>query len=187
MSGVGEKIARKYAKALFESFDEENYEGVERALHQLAAIWLESEDLRKVASSPAVLASEKEIALQEIGRMVAASAQVNPADHLARFLALVESNGRIHGLPEIAEAFSSILREYRDELRVTVITAREISPEERSEIEQQVKDATSRHSQIDWQSDENILGGVIIRAGDREIDGSVQGALADARGALLAS
>ncbi|MCB0330895.1 MAG: ATP synthase F1 subunit delta [Bdellovibrionales bacterium] len=187
MSDIGEKIANKYAAALFESFSDDQLERVNAALGNLAQVWNEDETIRSVLLSPTVLSTERTQALLEIGKMVAESHQVQPADHISRFLTLVEGNGRIHGLPLIAKCFSGLLSKRRRELQVTVISATPLDDSEKREIEEKVKSGSSSLSKIEWQVDEALIGGMVIRCGDREIDGSVRGAMNGAKSTLLAA
>ena len=186
MSGIGGKAAKKYAAALFDSFEQGQLEAVEKALANLSEVWKSDETVRLALQSPTVLASERTEALMEVGKVVAESAGVQPADNLSRFLALLEANGRIEGLPEISISFSEMLRELKNELRVTVISASELEESEKSSIEQAVGASSSGLSQVEWQVDTSLLGGIIVRTGDKEIDGSVRGAISAARASLAA-
>lgn len=185
MKSIEEKIAAKYARALFESFEVEQLGNVEVALKTIADCWATSDAIREVLLNPTVLASEKQAALLEIGERVAQDAGVVPADNFARFLVVVDENGRLAGLVDIAESFSALLRQLRQELEVTVISAQELDGDEKARIEQSVRAVNASLAQVKWEVDAALIGGIVVRCGDRELDGSVQGAIQTARSALL--
>ena len=185
MKSIDEKIAAKYARALFESFELEQLDHVEKALDSFCSVWSEAASVREILLNPAVLASEKRTALLEIGERVAQDAGVEPADNFARFLVVIDENSRLAGVSEIAKSFSALLRQLRQELDITIISAQELDSDEQSRIEKTVRSASTGLSQIKWEVDASLIGGVVVRCGDRELDGSVYGAIQTARSALL--
>ncbi|MCB0320078.1 MAG: ATP synthase F1 subunit delta [Bdellovibrionales bacterium] len=190
MANFGEAIAKKYAKALFESFEASDLDNLENALTEFCKIWESHEGLVARLMSPSVLQSEKASALQDIGEMIARATNLKAGDRFSRFLVLVLENGRMAHVREIFEAYSSLLRQVRKELTIQITTAAEVSEDERRAVGERVQGESSKQgvsslSSIEWYVDSELIGGAIIQCGDKTIDGSVRGALEGARSALV--
>ena len=127
----------------------------------------------------------------EIGQSVARSFGLGKEDFFGRFLVLVNENGRLSGISEISDAFSKLLMQLREELSVEVVTAGEVGELEKKEVLDKLSSFgsssdSSSLSTINWKTDSSLIGGAILRCGDKEIDGSVLGALNAAKNKLLA-
>ena len=184
-------VARRYADALMRSFDIGELPLVQQSLSAVSEHWNQSNEFRDRFTNPAVLKSEKNDALMEIGKVVASSFGVKEIENFGRFLIVVEENGRLAGIEKISESFDALLRQLRNELRVEIITAREVGESEKSEILGKLKDfggagTSNSLSSVEWKVDSKLIGGAVIRSGDKEIDGSILGALGAAKSALLA-
>lgn len=195
---ISGKVARKYADALLRSFELTELAAVEKSLSATAKLWKENSDFRTRLMSPTVLASEKEAALMEIGQLVAAKSDLgtgsDKGDYFARFLVLLGENGRLDGISEVSTAFTELLAQLRSELSVEVVTANEVSEVEKKEVLDKLGSFSGSSvagqgeslSTITWRVDPSLIGGAILRCGDKEIDGSILGALNTAKNELLA-
>ena len=102
------------------------------------------------------------LALQVIGR-----SEHNPVDDLA---ALAEQVAELRG--------RSVAR---------VVTAEELSSTQREALAQKLENIYGREMAVHAEVDPSLLGGMIIRVGDEEIDGSTRGKLTRLRTDLAAS
>ncbi len=94
--------------------------------------------------------------------------------NLLRMLALRE---RLHLLPAIHEEFESLDREARGVVEAEATVARTFEDSEREQIARQLSNATGKTVEVQMKVDPAILGGIIVRIGDRLIDASVSGRL----------
>lgn len=94
------------------------------------------------------------------------------------FLALLATHNNIHLLPGIIAAFDRFSQ--RGPIRdVAVVTsAIPLSDSEKTALEGKMRARFGQDTSFEYAQDPDILGGVIVRMGDKVIDGSVSGKLA---------
>lgn len=93
------------------------------------------------------------------------------------FIRLLTENQRLALLPDIATLFEASRAEAEGTLRVQVISAMALSDEQQRTLAAALKKRFQREVTLHCDIDKNIIGGAIIRAGDRVIDGSARGKL----------
>lgn len=84
---------------------------------------------------------------------------------------------RISLAPQIAEAFQELLDAEKGISHATVTSAVALNDEERAAVKQKLTQITGGDVEIETEVDEDILGGLIVRIGDRLIDGSTRNRL----------
>lgn len=180
MSRSPGKIAKRYARALFESYEPARLEEVSASLQQLSHAWSENGELRSVLMNPAVPLTERLAVAEEISKRAG-----NSDPQLINFGRLLLENGRISILGEIATAFVLLLDLLKKRLALEVTSAFEIDGGEREQILEQVRREFGGLASIAWGVDSAIIGGLRIQAGDLLLDGSISGALAELRTNLI--
>ena len=130
-----------------------------------------SPDLRKVWESPAVQHEEK-------NRLLAAIAlRAGFLTPVRNFMAVLIEHGRVSSLPAIAREFERELNQRLGFVDARVSSARELLPEQRSELELEVAKLTGRKVRAHYHTDGNLLGGAVVRVGSTIYDGSLRGQL----------
>lgn len=79
--------------------------------------------------------------------------------------------------PQIAEAFQELIDRDKGISHATVTSAFPLSTEDRRAVEQKVRQITGGEVILETEVDEGILGGLVVRIGDRLIDGSTRSRL----------
>ena len=97
----------------------------------------------------------------------------------ANFARLLVENRRLSLLPEIVAQFETLKAEAEARVEATVTSAFALEPEQMKSLGEALKRRLGREVNLTAQVDPALLGGVVIRAGDLVIDGSVRGRLAD--------
>lgn len=97
------------------------------------------------------------------------------------FLILLIESGLIEDLLSIAKEFSQIRSKKENKLTAEVITAQSLDNDLKNRISSALSEATGKEIALKCRVDESILGGIVIRVGDRLIDGSLKGRLDEAR------
>ncbi|MFA4030041.1 MAG: hypothetical protein GDYSWBUE_001436 [Candidatus Fervidibacterota bacterium] len=164
-------IAKRYAKALFEVAKEHGI--VEEVEHDLYSVWalLQSEkDLLKLLSHPMIPMSVKVKLLHRyleggIGELV------------MNFTELLLRRGRIGQIGQIVPIFRELADEWRGVLHVEVKSAIELTDEELERIREWASRLWKKRIIIHARVDEDIIGGVTIKVGDKLLDLSIKGAL----------
>jgi F-type H+-transporting ATPase subunit delta len=92
-------------------------------------------------------------------------------------LRLLVLRDRIPLVPQIRAEFVRLDREARGVVEADVTVARAYDREEQNEIQRRLAEATGKKVELRLHVDPQILGGIVVRIGDRLIDGSVSGRL----------
>lgn len=172
-------IARPYAEAVFElARDEGQFQEWEDALSLLAAI-AEDEQMERLLNSPRVPEQRKAEAFRQI-------AGHRLGQEAGRFLDTLFANDRVLYLPDIAEIYRELRREAENEIHAVVTSAVPLSGEQKETVANRLKERFGRKVSVETRVDESLLGGMIVRAGDLVIDGSVRGGLQQLRNHLQA-
>lgn len=90
---------------------------------------------------------------------------------------LLLRRGRTALGPQIAEAFQEMLDEAKGIAHALVTSAIPLSQEDVTAVVQRLSEITGRQVVVETQVDERILGGLVVRIGDRLIDGSTKSRL----------
>jgi len=97
----------------------------------------------------------------------------------ANFVRLLVDNRRLALLPEIVAQYEALKAEAEARVEATVISAFPLEAAQLGSLGAALKRRLGREVNLTAQVDQALLGGVVIRAGDLVIDGSVRGRLAD--------
>ena len=102
------------------------------------------------------------------------------------FLKLLIEYGRVDVLPEIAVHFDKLKARNENTIDVTVTSAVALSAAQQSEISTALKTRLGRDVRLTTETNETLIGGAVIRAGDIVIDGSLRARLHGLATALTA-
>jgi F-type H+-transporting ATPase subunit delta len=177
----GETIARNYAAALFQLAEREGtLEQYANAIDWVARLLDENADFRTFLETPRVPAAEKKKVLRRtFGDAI--------PPRVLNFLLLTIDKRRQRLLREIARAYHQLVDERLNRVRVEVTVAR---PQEQ-QVEARLTDALSKllgkTAVPSLRVKPEILGGVVVRAGDRIYDGSLRRRLDRMRRQLLST
>ena len=162
-------VARRYATALADVAIERREErAVQKELDQWAAMIESNPQLKEVFANPTIVHDHKRKVLEDlIGRS-------RVGDTTASFLRVLLRNQRLSQLRDIAARFGQVLDERAGVLAGSVTTARPIPEELKKTLHETLSAATGRTVRLSFDTDENIIGGVVARIGSTVYDGSVQ-------------
>ena len=170
------QIARRYAHAYFDLAKQaKDIPGWRRSLEQVVAI-LGAPDVAAALHDPRIPQHERGRIVAELLRDAHA-----PARNLARLLA---ERGRAAVLPMVLEQYDVLADRESGVLRAEVVTAIPVDAQLEQRIRRQLADTLGGDVQTTVRQDPSILGGLVIRIGDRVIDGSVRTRLEQLQAAL---
>jgi F-type H+-transporting ATPase subunit delta len=165
-----EEIGQVYARALFEAAIEHNE--LDEVQKQLA-IWTdalgENKNLQTFFFSPRFSSAEKKDAVRKI---------IDGGNE--RFLNFLELLAERHRLPatfRIRRSFDELWREEHKMLTVEVTSAIELDDGLVSSIGDRIEERTGRKIDLTSKVDPDIIGGIVLRVGNKILDASVQGRL----------
>ncbi|MCE9662114.1 F0F1 ATP synthase subunit delta [Halomonas sp. M5N1S17] len=172
-------VARPYANAAFEyARDHKALEAWSDMLVKLGQVVAER-DAQKLIASPKI-ATDRKV------EMVIEVADISVDDAGRRFLEALGDKGRLSALGAIAEQFERLRADHEKRIDVTVVTAYALDDKQQNKLAGALKKRLNREISITTQVDPKLLGGVVLRAGDTVIDGSVRGRLNRLSEALIA-
>ncbi|MDP2761850.1 MAG: F0F1 ATP synthase subunit delta [Sideroxyarcus sp.] len=169
--------ARPYAQAAFEEAQKlSDLKGWLEVVQSLAEA-VSYPEMRTVISSPRVAKAQLADLLSDMlgGRLK--PQQMN-------FIRVLAENQRLLLLPEIAALFAVLKAEAEKSVDVVVDSAFELSVAQQDKIVSSLKKRTGREIKLTCNVKKELLGGVVIRAGDKVIDGSALTRLAEMANAL---
>jgi F-type H+-transporting ATPase subunit delta len=175
-------VSVAYAQSLLELADEQQQaESIGQELDALAKILDENPAaVEDIFANPAVGVEERGQLLQRVFRN-------NVSDLLYRTLAVMNDRGRLGLIRQMAEAYDDLLSEKLGKVEVDLIVAQRLDNDQLEQARQKISQALKRDAIVHQYVDENILGGVVIRVGDKLIDASVRYQLQAMRNQLLAA
>ena len=162
-------VARPYAKAAFDFALESSDVAKWQEMLAFASEVAKNSDIRNVLAS--ALASEK---LAELFNNICEE-QLNT--HGQNFIHVLAENNRLSALPDISSQFSILKKEYDKEIDVDVTSAIELSAEQLEKISAALEKRLARKVKLNCNVNPALIAGVIIKAGDTVIDGSVNSKL----------
>lgn len=172
-------IARSYAEALFALGERHGeVEAFGAAVDLLAATLEVAPKLRAFLETPKIDAEAKKKILTEAlqGRV--------PALFL-NFLMVVVDKGRQRLLAEMASEYHALLDERLGRIHAEVTLAREADERMEREIASELSRVLGKSVIPHVRVDPSILGGIVVRYGDRVLDGSLRRRLVTLRQRLL--
>ena len=100
-------------------------------------------------------------------------------------IGLMLRRGRIRELPRLAAEFRRLDNASQGITVATATSASPLSPDEIQAITERMEQFTGGRVELDIQVDPSLLGGLVVRVGDRLIDGSVRSRLERLRNQLV--
>jgi F-type H+-transporting ATPase subunit delta len=174
-------IARNYAEALFDAADARGTTARYGEFIDAVAGAVRSDPRIAVAlDSPRVAKAAKgEILHKALEGLV-------PVEFV-RFLEAVVRRGRQGLLGEIAVEYQALLDTKLNRVHAGVTLAKDLDERLEKEIIRRLARALGKKVRAHFQTDRAILGGVVVRVGDRVFDGSVRRRLTAMRRRMLAA
>tara|TARA_B100000678_G_scaffold27812_1_gene20645 strand:- start:696 stop:1235 length:540 start_codon:yes stop_codon:yes gene_type:complete len=167
-------LARPYAEAVFDiAGDDEARSQWSNALAALAAI-VDNDDVAAVMASPMVSDAALADAIVGLGGADFSEQQGN-------FVRLLIENDRLVAAPAIAELFEARRAAAENRLDVEVTSAKSLTKKQQGALTKALETRFSRDVSLSFVEDDSIIGGLVIRAGDLVIDGSLTAQLARMR------
>ncbi|HVA71817.1 MAG TPA: ATP synthase F1 subunit delta [Candidatus Limnocylindrales bacterium] len=162
-------LAQRYAAALADAAFARNEAGsIRRDLGEFAAMLENSSELRNVLTTPAIGPDAKKRVLAELVEKMGLRAEVR------NFLFVLVDHGRTGILGEIRQAFEAEINVRMGIVDANVISARELSAEEKSQLARTLEHVTGKKVQSQYQLDASLIGGTTVRIGSTIYDGSVR-------------
>jgi F-type H+-transporting ATPase subunit delta len=173
------QLAMKYAQAMYELATEKDVlDVVETQLRTIEATIAANPDLAMLLYHPQVPAQAKKDTLVEVFG-------ADLLEFVRNFLLLLVDKRRESALPAIIGAYTNLANEARNIAEADVITAMPLSQEQQVALAAKLSAVTKKNIVLKTRIDGRILGGIVVKIGDKLIDGSVARQLETMKAALL--
>lgn len=167
---AGSRAAIRYAKAILALANEQKKaDAVNTDMKLIASTINENEDLSNLLANAVIKAEVKKKSLLAIFPNLNAISQ-------GLFDVLI-SNKRIDILEQVAYKYIALFDEYNGKEKARVTTAFPMTADLEIKILAKIKELTNKAVELENIVDENILGGFILRVGDKQYDASVSSKL----------
>ena len=173
-----ETAVRRYAEAAFEVATRDKTVDSWRSELDTAAAIVADEKVGRALANPSIPLEERTATAETtFGRIVS-----RPVLNL---IGLMLRRGRIQELPRLSAEFRRLDNARQGITIATATSASPLSPDEVRAITERMEQYTGGRVELDIQVDPSLLGGLVVRVGDRLIDGSVRSRLERLRNQLV--
>ena len=146
---------------------------------KLLPIIRENEDLTKMMNHPKIVIEEKQKIVENIFCILISR-------EMTGLMRMIIAKGHYNEFGSVLEYFITRVKEYKKIGTASVTSAMELSLAQKDSIRRKLLDTTDYvQFEITYETDPALIGGIIIRIGDRVVDGSVQGKLARLKSELV--
>lgn len=162
-------IARPYAKAAFEYAVEAGAVDAWQEMLVFAAEVSKNETITSFLSGGASVEQAQDLFIKVCDE------QLNT--HGQNFIKVMAENERLLVLPQVVTEFALLKAEYDKEITVDVSSAVELTADQQANISAALEKRLARKVKLNCVVDASVVSGLVIKAGDLVIDGSVRGKL----------
>jgi F-type H+-transporting ATPase subunit delta len=168
---------RRYAEAAFQIGQEDgSIDAWRRELDEAAATLAEGSDLLEILANPAIPLEER--------RTIVRKVFVGLSEKARNLVLLLVQRGRIEQITRVASEFRRLDDARQGIVHATATSAAPLTDTEMRALTARLEQMTGGRIALETDVDESLLGGLVVRVGDRLIDGSVRGRLERLRNQL---
>ncbi|MFD2368439.1 F0F1 ATP synthase subunit delta [Brevibacillus sp. GCM10020057] len=161
-------VGKRYARALFDVASERGkIDQVEADLGAIVQAVEQNADLSKIMLHPHIAADAKLKLADELFKSHVGEESYN-------FLSLLIEKGREAALADIYRSFVKLANDARGIAEATVTSAKPLTDEEQAELAEKFGQTLNKKLRLTAVVDPSILGGIVIKIGDRLYDGSLK-------------
>lgn len=165
-----DKIGNRYAEAIYDlALEEKKVSEIHKILQEADSLYRENRDFKQFLTHPLISTEDKHDLIEKIFGDEGTLEQ--------NVLLYLIDKGRISEIKAIAEEYKALY--YRDNniIDVKATFAKEISPEQREKLIEKLKKSTGKTINLDVLLDPSLIGGGVIRIGDKILDSSIKSQL----------
>ncbi len=173
-------ISKTYGDALFDlAVETDKVDVLLEEIQQLQTVLAENAEFGSLMNHPKILKEEK----VEVAKNVFAG---RISEELLGFLTIIITKDRYREIDGILTYFVAKVKEYKGIGIATVTTAVPLKADQHKAIEKRLLDTTKYQSmEIHYDVDASLIGGMVIRIGDRVVDSSISTKLSKLQKDLL--
>lgn len=168
---MAELIAKRYGYAIYQLAIENNsIDEISEQMKVIKNVLLYETDFVDLLNHPKIVIEEKIKLVESIFKN-----KIN--DDLLGLMVLTINKRRQNHLIEIFDYCLEQFDEYNGILKAFITSADVLSTQQKDNIKARLEELTKKTVITEYQSDQSLIGGLIIRIGDRIVDNSIKGKL----------
>jgi F-type H+-transporting ATPase subunit delta len=171
-------VARPYAKAAFDFAVENNAVDKWQDMLVFAGEVAVNESMENLLSGAMAADTLSQLFINVCGEQL--------DDHGQNFIKVLAESKRLPALPAICELFNAFKADYDKEIEVQVTAATELSGQQQADVSASLEKRLARRVKLHCNVDTSLIAGMVIKAGDTVIDGSIKSKLSRLSDALQA-
>jgi F-type H+-transporting ATPase subunit delta len=162
------RLSRRYSKALFQLAREAGHEEqIGREIEQFFTLYNES-DLQKVLNNPTFALGARRTILNQ----VVEGQQLSPLT--VKFFALLLERDRLVHLAGIVSSYRGLLNQAKGRVEAKVVSATGLDTVLAEQLRQQLRGISGKDVVMQEETDEELLGGLLIELEGKVYDGSIR-------------
>ncbi|GAB6160888.1 ATP synthase F1 subunit delta [Desulfothermus naphthae] len=169
-----EIIAKRYSRALFAIGQEKGAKALKQYGKELGVFCdlVEEEPiLLRIFKNPVIRVEDKKLLIEKILDKIGASKVMK------NFLLLLAEKKRLPYILDIRNYYQKLLDQFEGIVRGHLITAIELKNKKKESIRKSLEEKMAKKFVLDFHVDKNILGGVVLKVGDKVYDASLRAQL----------
>lgn len=162
-------VSKVYGDALFSlATEEDKLDGIWNEVKAIRDIIEENPDFVSVLCHPEMTQEKRRSVLEQIFKE-------KVSDDMMGFLHVLVNKGRFGEILAILDYFDEQAKEYKKIGVVKVLTPMPLSDAQKEQIEKKLLEVSDYESlEMHYEREESLLGGIVIRIGDRVLDNSIR-------------
>lgn len=162
-------VSKVYGDALFAAACESGrVDDMYEEIQALQGVLAENAELQKMLENPKVIREDKENVIETVfrGRI---------ADEIVELMKLMIVKGRYSSIDSVFDYFVGLVKEEKKIGIAYVTTAVELSDKQKEAVVKRLLETTSyKEFEMNYAVDASLIGGMVIRIGDRVVDSSIR-------------
>ena len=174
------ETSERYSRALFEvSKDANELQKNEEDIKTFLSLYDQSSETKNFIKNPTQTIDDQKKAVDLL------SENLKFSKNLKNFFLLLIEKRRIFFFKKITESFLKLCSEKRGEIKVSLISSKELSETELKEINKDLSDSMGSILKFDYKVDKELIGGLKLQLGSFMIDTSIKNKLKKFKQAML--
>ena len=174
------ETSERYSRALFEVANEaKELDKIEDDVKNFQSLFNSSFEIKNFIQNPTQSINNQNDVIKLLAEKLSFS------KNLKNFFLLLIKKRRIFFVKKISESFLKLCSKRRGELKASLISSKELSPEELNKISNDFSESMGSTIKFDYKVDKELIGGLKLQLGSFMIDTSVKNKLKKYEQAML--
>lgn len=175
---MAELVSKIYSQALFEvALENDKLDEFVEEMNLIASSCKDYPKFYEILKTPKINVKEKKKVVSQIfkGKI---------SQELINFLKIILDKRRIKNLFSIQKEFENMVLSHKGIVKAKAITTIPLDEKQIEKLKKKLSEITKKNIQIENEIDEKLIGGILIKLGDKVIDGTIKNKLKELQNSL---